>query len=386
MSEELNNPQFSPTQTEEIRISDLIVNLREYVHYLVKRWWVFIIMGIIGSGAGFAYAMFQDEDYITEATYIIDSNSGSSSVMSSLMAVAGAFGMSSSSSSEGFSNELLHGIINSRRVIKGAMLQEYMIEGSYGKLGNHLVTIYPDWADEQEIQGRVLVQDSLSLVDAAEDSLLELMYLKIKEDHMSVVFDEGLALNTVTFRSISRDFSINFTDFIIKDASDFFIASAISKEKSSLDVASHQADSLMDVLKGKERRLASLSDSRGYNFQAVSLLEQGRLLRDVEVMSTMYAESYASLEMARTNLRDKKPIIEVVDEPKYATYKEEIKLVALAIIAGIITAFLTIIFFILKKLIADILREEEAYVEDDLEPALAGGGSSTDEVEGVQDY
>jgi len=352
-------PSLPPTQVEEIRISDLLLTARNYLKYVVKSWWIIAGFTVLGTVAGFIYVYFQDEDYLTESTYIIDSGAGSSSMLSSLMSLAGAFGVSTGGSAEGFTNELLHGIIQSRRVLKGTMMTKYMVDGKFDHLGNHLIRLYPDWADEWDIVDKRLTSDSLDAVTPGEDSLLELMYLKLREDHLLVAFDEFVALNTMTFRTLSRDLSVHASEHILQSSSDFFIQSAVVKEKQSLDIALHQSDSLMGVLKAKESLLARLTDEQGYGFRASDLLTEGRLIRDIEVLSTMYATSYASLEVARTNLHDKKPIIEVVDQPKYATHKEEIKLVAISIIAGIIGAFTCIIFLILRKAIVDILSDEK---------------------------
>lgn len=368
--QETNSPQntppviLPPTQAEEIRISDLLLTARNYMLYVLKRWWIIGILTVLGAAAGFIYAFLQDEDYITEATYIIDSGAGSSGMLSSLMSLAGAFGVGGGSSSEGFTNELLHGIIQSRRVLKGTMMTRYAVDGDYDLLGNHMLRLYPDWAEENNILDQRLTSDSLSRITPREDSLLELLYLKLREDHLIVAFDETTALNKMTFRTISRDLSVFASEHILQSASDFFIESAVVKEKQSLDIAIHQSDSLMGVLKAKEALLARLTDEQGYGFRATDLLTEGRLIRDIEVLSTMYATSYASLEVARTNLHDKKPIIEVVDRPQYATHKEEVKLVAFSIIAGIIAAFLAVIFFILRKAIVDILAEESQQEEE----------------------
>ena len=351
-------PILQPTQVEEIRISDLLFTAKNYLTYVLRKWWVIGILTVMGAAVGFVYAFFQDEDYITESTYIIDSGGGSSSMLSSLMSIAGAFGMGGSSSAEGFTNELLHGLIQSRRVLKNTMMSQYMVDGEYDHLGNHMIRLYPDWAEDWDIVDFRLTSDSLESVTPGEDSVLELLYLKLREDHLIVAFDEATALNTMTFRALSRDLAVHASEHILTASSDFFIQSAVVKEKQSLDIAIHQSDSLMGVLKGKEALLARLTDEQGYGFRASDMLTEGRLIRDIEVLSTMYATSYASLEVARTNLHDKKPIIEVLDQPQYATHKEEVKLVAFSIIAGIIAAFLTVIFFILRKAIVDIFAEE----------------------------
>ncbi len=357
-------PVIPPTQPEEIRISDLLVTAKNYILYVIKKWWIILIISALGAVAGFLYAFTQDEDYITEATYIIDSGANSSSMLSSLMSLAGAFGVSTGSKGEGFSNELLHGILQSRRIIKETMMAKYVVDGKLDHLGNHLLRLYPDWAEENSLLNRYLISDDLKNVNSGEDSLLEMLYLKIREEHMLIAYSESTALNMLTFRSLSRDMSVYTTEHMLASASEFFINSAISKEKMSLDIAINQSDSLMGVLKAKEALLARRTDEQGYGFRATDLLTEGRLIRDIEVLSTMYATSYASLEVARTNLNDKKPIIEIIDEPRFSTRKEDIKLVALSIIAGIIAAFMAIIFFILRKAIADILVEESEVVPE----------------------
>jgi capsule polysaccharide export protein KpsE/RkpR len=377
MSDQPQDPQapiIAPTQTEEIRISDLIVNIRGYFQYIIKHWWVIIIIALLTGVVGFIYAYFQDEDYITESSFIVDSDAASNSFISSMMSLAGAFmgASTGSSTSDGFSNELLHGIIQSRRVIKAGMLQDRMLDGEYRKVGNYLVELYPDWAEENEIDDKLLTSDSLLHATPLEDTLLELMYLKVVTDHMEISYDEYTALNRLLFRSLSRDMSVELSNYILQESSDFFIESATQKESRSLEVAQMQADSFFAVLQAKEKRLAQLTDRKGYGFRAQDLLEEGRLLRDVETMSIMHGESMASLEIARNNLMDKKPIIQVVDAPEFSTHKEEIKYVLIAIIAVVIGGFLGVIFFILRKLVSDIMADEKAEDETvEASPAVA---------------
>ena len=360
MSEPQHNPNLPATQSEEIRISDLILNIRSYFVYLARRWWLIGLIAIGCSALGFLYAWIQDEDYITNATYIIDSDATSNSFMSSLMSLAGTIGLGGGGSSEGFTNELLHGIIQSRRVIKGAMLEKRVIDGKFEPMGNSLIRLYPDWAEEENVpMDFVFPHDSLNRITPREDSVLELLFLKVREDHMSVSYDEVTALNTLTVRSLSRDLSVNLTNYVLEEASRFFIESSVQKEAQSLKIARHQFDSLTGVLQAKERRLANLTDQAGYNQLATNLLEQGRLMRDIEMMSLMYAEAYGLLRTAQTSLRDKKPIIEVVDQPQFATTKEEVKVVAFSIIFFMVGLFVGAIFFILRKLIQDILAEEQ---------------------------
>jgi hypothetical protein len=349
----------TPTQVEEIRISDLLVTARSYLIYILKRWWLVLIIMALGGAAGFLYAFSQDEDYITESTYLINSGMDGSSVLSSLMSLAGAFGVTGTSKSEGFTNELLHGIIQSRRVIKEAMMTRYMIDGKFDHLGNHMLLLYPDWVDDNDYEGFSFQADSFGVINSKEDSVLEKLYLKIREDHLTVSYDEFSGLNTMVFRTLSRDLSVRTSEHILQSASDFFINSAVAKEKKSLEIAIHQSDSLMGVLKAKEALLAQLNDQKGYGFMAADLLTEGRLLRDIEVLSTMYATNYASLEVARTNLNDKKPIIEIVDQPEFATFREEIKVIIISLIAAVVAAFLAVLFLILRKAITDILAEEE---------------------------
>ncbi len=340
-------------------ISDLLVTARSYLIYILKRWWLVLIIMALGGAAGFLYAFSQDEDYITESNYLINSGMDGSSVLSSLMSLAGAFGVTGTSKSEGFTNELLHGIIQSRRVIKEAMMTRYMIDGKFDHLGNHMLLLYTDWVDDNDYEGFSFQADSFGVINSKEDSVLEKLYLKIREDHLTVSYDEFSGLNTMVFRTLSRDLSVRTSEHILQSASDFFINSAVAKEKKSLEIAIHQSDSLMGVLKAKEALLAQLNDQKGYGFMAADLLTEGRLLRDIEVLSTMYATNYASLEVARTNLNDKKPIIEIVDQPEFATFREEIKVIIISLIAAVVAAFLAVLFLILRKAITDILAEEE---------------------------
>ena len=84
----------------------------------------------------------------------------------------------------------------------------------------------------------------------------------------------------------------------------------------------HRADSIRAVMESKEDQLAALQDRTAFTIKAAGLINQGRLLRDIELLNLEYGEVFAQLELAKFDLRNKTPLVSVVDSPRYSTIKE----------------------------------------------------------------
>jgi hypothetical protein len=196
--------------------------------------------------------------------------------------------------------------------------------------------------------------DSLTIY---EDSVLNIIYEEIVEKDLTIEYSDDLDLNQMEFSSVNRDFSYHFADYLAYAASDFYISSQVVTELESVRLIQTRADSIKGLMEQKEDQLASLTDRSAFTIKSTGLINQGRLLRDIEMLTLEYGEVYAQLELAKFDLRNKTPLVSVVDSPKYATIKEKEQTILFMVIGFIMGAIISSIILSVRKYSQDSLEE-----------------------------
>src|SRR5574342_372673 len=83
---------------DEITLKELVEKFREMWNYLIKRWMVILIVGIIGGGIGLTYAWLQPVKYKSRLSFVVEETKAG---LGGLATIAGQFGFDIGSSSSG---------------------------------------------------------------------------------------------------------------------------------------------------------------------------------------------------------------------------------------------------------------------------------------------
>lgn len=196
--------------------------------------------------------------------------------------------------------------------------------------------------------------DSLTIY---EDSCLSIIYDEIIDHDLTVDYTDDLDLNQLEFSSINRQFSLDFANYLANAASDFYINSQIVVEVETVSMIQHRADSIRAVMESKEDQLAALQDRTAFTIKAAGLINQGRLLRDIELLNLEYGEVFAQLELAKFDLRNKTPLVSVVDSPRYSTIKEKEQIMLFMIIGFVLGIVISSIVLVIRKYTRDSVAE-----------------------------
>jgi hypothetical protein len=354
--------QYERPYNDEISIGDLITKLGEYRRYLFRKWWVILIFAaIFGVGLRF-YVKWKPEHYISHADFSLKGIEGSST--SSLSSLASSFGFGISTGAE-FTNEYFLTIIQSRRMVKETLLQKREIKmGKNGTpredyLANFYIEMYPKWAKKKKVKNFRIDHGNIDSLTIYEDSVLTVIYDEIVDKDLTLDYNDDKDINELDFSSTNRDFSVYFASYIGRAASDFYIESQVKNETETVELIASKVDSFRNVMNAKEDQLASVTDRSAFTIKATGLVTQGRLLREIEILSTEYAEAYAQLELARFDLRNKTPLISIIDSPRISTIKEKEQIMLFMIIGFILGAIITSIVLVVRKYTRDSLEEAQ---------------------------
>jgi hypothetical protein len=352
--------QYDRPYNDEINLGDLFTKLGEYRRFLVRRWWIILLAAIALSMLLRFYIIWKVELYTSHTDFAVKGVEGEST--SSLASLASSFGIGISTGSE-FTNEYFQGIMQSRSLIKRALLQKATMSVKKNEppkedyLANFYIEMYPRWAKRKKVKDFRIDHGNFDSLTRQEDSCLSVLYDEIVEKDMLVEFDDELGMNQLEFYSRSYDFSYIMADYLARAASDFYINSQIQNEVTTVSLISHRADSIRAAMQAKEDQLASIQDRSAFTIKASGLLSQGRLLRDIELLNVEYATVYSQLELAKFDMKNKTPLVTLIDTPQHSTVKDKEQTTLFMIIGFILGAFLCSLVLMVRKYAKDSMAE-----------------------------
>ena len=352
--------QYDRPYNDEINIGDLFTKFGEYRRYIIKKWWVVLIVAIVLAILLRFYSVWKKENYISHADFAVKGTEGSST--SSLASLASSFGIGLATGSE-FTNELFLGVLQSRTLVKQALTEKRTMSVKKGVppredyLANFYVEMYPKWAKKKKIKDFRLEHGSLDSLTRKEDSCLTVIYDEFIENDITTEFSDDLGMNQMEVSSLSRDFSYFMADYLAYAGSAYYISTQVKNEEITVNFLQIKSDSLRQLLEQKEDLLAKLQDNSSYQVKFAGYLGQNRLLRDIGLVTTEYSTTYAQLQLALFDLQNKTPLVDIIDQPRYSTIKEKEQTTMFMIIGFILGAFLTSIGLGIRKYIRDSVEE-----------------------------
>jgi uncharacterized protein involved in exopolysaccharide biosynthesis len=352
--------QYNRPYNDEINIGDLFTKLGEYRRHLARKWWVILLAAIALSLLLRFYAVWKKELYTSHADFAVKGVEGEST--SSLASLASSFGIGISTGSE-FTNEYFQGILKSRSLIKQALLQTDSMTvhkkdaPREDYLCNFYIEMYPRWAKKKKVKDFRITHGNFDSLTRQEDSVLNVLYDEITEEDLTIEFDDEVGMNQLTFASVSYEFSTAFSSYLAFATSDFYINSQVANEVTTVTLISDRADSIRKEMSAKEDLLASVQDRSAFTIKASGLLTQGRLLRDIELLNVEYATVYSQLELAKFDMKNKTPLVTLIDTPEHATIKDKEQTTLFMIIGFILGIVLASLILMIRKYIKDSLEE-----------------------------
>jgi hypothetical protein len=351
--------QYDRPYNDEINIGDLFTKFGEYRRYLFKRWWLILIFCVIMGILLRFYAIWKPEHYISHCDFAVKGLEGAST--SSLASLANTFGVGITTGSE-FTNELFLGILQSRRLVKETLLQKRTMQINKKTppredyMCNFYIEMYPKWAKKKKVKDFRISHGNLDSLSRDEDSVLTVIYDEIMDADITTEFNDDVGMNQLEFESLSRDFSYYFAEYITYAGSNYYINQQVKNEQLTVKLMEVKADSLRRALQSKEDQLARIQDNSSYQVKFSGYVNQNRLLRDIGLITTEYSTTFAQLQLAKFDLQNRTPLVDVVDPPRYGTVKEKEQ-----------TTFYMIVGFILGGIISTIVLSVRKYIKDSIE-------------------
>jgi|TARA_B110000261_G_C13079735_1_gene355489 uncharacterized protein involved in exopolysaccharide biosynthesis len=327
---------------EDVSVKQILKELVIISKILLKKWLNIGISGLIGGLLMFfGYKSFIKPKFESVTTLSL-ADSNPVSAVSNYLALASQFGIpGGSKNTEGKFIALLE----SKRNFTSALMT---LTPTGEKLINYYLGLEGDYTTLKRFTFKGDNQSELSFI---EDSLLNKSILVALKN--TVITDHDKESNLITLKVSSPDelFAYYFNNQLITAVIQHFTSQASKKEKDTYNIIKLSVDSVVNELKIKEEELAKVKDKGNNIVRKQGNIKEMRLMRDVKILSLMYSEGLKNLELAKISFLEKKPVIEIIDQPILPLDEKKISDTLLLIYGGSLFGGLSILVILFKHYI-----------------------------------
>jgi hypothetical protein len=353
------------TDNEQLSLKDLILKIGKWGQYLLSKWIIILIAGIIGGAIGLTYAYLKKPIYKAELSFALDDDKSSSGGFGSALGLASQFGIDLGGSSGGgaFSGDNLLSLMKSRSMVEKALLSPITLNGKQETLVEYYISfnkIRKTWQTSQKLKNIVFLPNAdRSKFSLEQDSILGAFYNTIINSNLVVDKpDKKLSIISVKVSSESELFAKYFTEILVKTVSNFYVETKTKKSVQNVNILQRQTDSVRRELNAAITGVASSSDVNPNANPALQILRVPSLRRQVDVQANqaILTQLVANLEISKMSLRKETPLIQIIDRPVLPLEKKRLGKLQGIIIGGFLSGFLMVIIISARKFFKIVLK------------------------------
>ncbi len=353
------------TQNEaqhQVSLKDIILQIIDWLKYFISQWKTIVPVGLLGAGLGFWYALSVEKKYESEITFVLENNSGGQLAGYAGIASQMGFDLGSQAGTGIFSDDNILEFLKSRLLIERTLLSPmpgstkpgYSLADEYTRINK----FREKWAEKPELRDikfpSILDRKKFTL---SQDSLLNEFRKKIVKEEL-VVSKPDKKLSFISVKCVSPDelYSKRFTEVLVREATDFYVATKIKRSQTNVDKLQAKADSILSLLNAKTYSVAETRDVNMNPVRNIAQVKEELGMRDKLVLQTMYGEVVKHLEMSRMSMNQETPIIQIIDSPILPLKILKFGKLKGMIIGGLIAGFLCIGILILRRIYLNVMK------------------------------
>ena len=342
---------------DEIQLKDILIKLSAYKTFLLSKKFTIIAVSGLFFVLGIVFSITSNTKYTAELTFVVEDQQQGVS-LGSMSGMASQFGFDiGGSSSATFSQNNILEFLKSRGVVEAALMQSRIVNKNEDLLIEHylhLNNIKDSWKNNKDF-------NSFSfhgILTQVNDSISGDVWMNIIEDKLVVELqsDEANIIN-LSYVSKNEEFAKIFVETLIEQMSKMYITHQTAQASKTLNFLTSRSDSVFIELEIAEEEFAKVKDINQRIVKASGRLKELQLMRSVEVLNTMYLEIVKNLEISKLTLLNQTPIIQIIDRPILPLKFEEKSKIFLGLLGAFLGGFLSLFFFIFRKLFEDALSE-----------------------------
>tara|TARA_B110000263_G_scaffold51305_1_gene42954 strand:+ start:11627 stop:12667 length:1041 start_codon:yes stop_codon:yes gene_type:complete len=343
------------TDNQEIQLKDILLKIKELKNEMLSNSIKIIFFIFLFVFVSLLLVSFQDSKYKAELSFVVEDKQ-QSAPLSSMSGLASQFGFDLfSASNSTFSQKNIMELLKSRGVVSKALMQKVLISSKSDFFISHYLSIYnldKDWGSHEDLK-ELSFNNKLSL---KHDSVITLIWEDIIENYLTVeIKNDETDIICLSFICQNAHFAKLFSESLISEMSRMYISHQTKQSSNTIEFLQNRADSVFHELEKAEEDFARVKDINQRIIKASGRLKELQLMRNVEVLNTMYLELVKNLEVSKLTLLKQTPIIQVIDKPILPLKDAKISMSFTAIVSFLFALFISVFYVFLRKLVRDSL-------------------------------
>ena len=337
---------------KEIELRDIIITLKEIKQELISRSFKIGLFVFVFTLTAFLFNISQESRYKAELSFVVEDKQ-KSTPLSSVSGLASQFGFDFfSSSNSTFSQANIMELLKSRGVISKTLLRPNNNDLFIHKYIS-MYNLDSDWKNNKDLDGISFKNN----IEVKHDSVITMVWEKIIEDDISVeIRNDETDIIYLSFKSLDERFAKLFSENLIDEMSSMYIEYQTKQSTNTIDFLQNRADSVFNELEKAEEEFARVKDINQRIIKASGRLKELQLMRNVEVLNTMYLELVKNIEVSKLTLLNQTPIIQVIDRPTLPLEDTKLSPVLVFVISFVLSFLISVFYFVFRKMIADSLK------------------------------
>ncbi|MFT3682431.1 MAG: Wzz/FepE/Etk N-terminal domain-containing protein [Ferruginibacter sp.] len=315
-----------------------------FIHSLIKKWWWFLITGIVFGLAGIYYASTKKPAFESRLSFALDAGTNEGG-LSGAMSLAAQFGFGFGSGQNMFDGDNIIEILKSRRIIENVLLSTETFKGKPVTLADYYIEIsgLREMLDKKPSLKNVNFPVGIKRENFTylQDSVLNNIFLDFSNENIVADRpDKKLSIYELKVKTPDEKLSKVFTDRLIEVASTFYTEITSKKDRETLEILEQRVASLKSNVGSSVDTKAAVQDANVNPAFAAAQSQGIKQQFNMQAYGEAYKEMFKTLEMARYQYLKKIPLFQIIDRADYPMKKIKASKIKAALFFAVVSCLL----------------------------------------------
>lgn len=362
-NEKTFNEMSKQAGNDEITLREILIKTKLWYAYLLSKWKIIFLFGIIGGALGLTYSLLSKPVYTATLSFALEDEPKGGG-LSGALGLASQFGFDIEGNAGGiFAGANLIELFKSRTMVEQALLMPVTIDGNTSSFAEMFITIAEwrkKWNQKPALKNiQFLPNADRQHFSRVQDSILGAIYQSLSKGSLNIAQkDIKLDIITINTKSVNENFAKYFTEALVQVVSDFYISTKSKKARINMRILQQQTDSIRGELNGAITGVAVANDNIFGLNPALNIrrVPSARKQVDVQANTAILTELVKQAELAKVTVRKETPLIQVIDKPIFPLEKKRFGKAKGIALGGAIAGFLAALVLMVARALKLILQ------------------------------
>lgn len=357
----MSNLKREEAQPDELSLKEAILKAQFWGRYVLSKWLFIGLVAGIGAVYGVYNVYYKKPVYKAKITFVME-NAGQDPSSAQMGGFASQLGLDMGGGGGGqtFSGATLQELVTSRAMIQKALLSPVTINGKTQSFADFFIEnkdLRKHWVGTTMSNLNFPSGSDPLTFTLDQNRVMNIMYSELSKKDLTVNMKSS-GISYLEVKSENELFAKYFSERLLSVVGEFYITTKTKKAYENFLILKTQLDSMKRVLNVGVSSVAASIDANPNPNRARTVIgaTSQRKQIDVQANQAFYVQMIQNLESAKISLRKETPLLEVVDLPVLPLEVTEIDRKSAFIQGGLIGAILAIVFFVIRRMLRDILR------------------------------